>query len=165
MSGITLWEGWIAGGAIGLFAVALLGVTGKQFGCSSSYCHFWSPLSRLRFFRDADFRLDSWRVWFILGVPLGGALAVLTSPGAELVPSFSMGAMYEAVMPEVLWQKLLLLFAGGICLGLGARLANGCTSGHVITGVALLNPPSMLAGALFFIGGLFMAQSLFRVLG
>ena len=161
MSDLSVWSSWVGGIAVGLFAVSLLWVTGKQFGCSSSYCHFWSPVSRLRFFRNAEFRLDSWRVWFILGVPLGGLLAALTSPGHELELSLSMGVMYDAVMPTELWQKVLLLFSGGICLGLGARLAGGCTSGHVITGVALLNPPSMLAGTLFFIGGLFVAQSMF----
>lgn len=49
----------------------------------------------------------------------------------------------------------------GMLMGVGARLAGGCPSGHVISGCALLNPPNLLAGALFFAGGLITAQLLF----
>lgn len=74
-----------------------------------------------------------------------------------------MGQMYYQVMPSVPRVKALLLTAGGALMGAGARLAGGCTSGHVIAGCALLNPPSLLAGALFFSGGLATVQILFRL--
>jgi len=43
------------------------------------------------------------------------------------------------------WQ----LAGGGFLAGFGARLSNGCTAGHGICGVASLQPPSMLAVAIF----------------
>ena len=42
---------------------------------------------------------------------------------------------------------------GGLCIGFGSRYANGCTSGHAITGLSLLSLGSLIAVIGFFIGG------------
>ena len=89
---------------------------------------------------------------------------MLTSPGAEWQVTMSMGELYDSVLPESMWAKVPLLFGGGLLMGLGARMAGGCTSGHVIAGVSLLNVPSIIAGALFFVGGLVVVQVMFRLL-
>jgi hypothetical protein len=39
-------------------------------------------------------------------------------------------------------------------VGFGARYADGCTSGHAITGLANLEPSSLVAVIGFFIGGM-----------
>jgi uncharacterized membrane protein YedE/YeeE len=161
MNEIVIWSGWVAGIAIGLYMLAQHWVTGKQLGCSRSYCSLCAPATRLSFFKNPEFSMSGWRIWFFIGIPLGGLLAVLTSPGAEWQATLSMGALYDSVMPESLWLKSLVLFAGGIMMGVGARMAGGCTSGHVIAGVPSLNLPSMLAGALFFAGGLLAVQLMF----
>ena len=44
--------------------------------------------------------------------------------------------------PEELTWMSLVLFFGGIMIGYGSRAAGGCPSGHSITGMSLLNPPS-----------------------
>ncbi|HNL83747.1 MAG TPA: YeeE/YedE thiosulfate transporter family protein [Chitinophagales bacterium] len=41
-------------------------------------------------------------------------------------------------------------------MGFGTRWANGCTSGHAISGLSDLQLPSLVAVAGFFIGGLIM---------
>ena len=45
----------------------------------------------------------------------------------------------------------LLLVVGGIFVGLGTRLANGCTSGHGVCGIARLSPRGIVA-TLIYIG-------------
>ena len=95
---------------------------------------------------------------------LGGALAALGSPGYEWTLTTSMGAYYDSVMPSVVWQKATVVVLGGIMMGYGARLAGGCTSGHAITGMSLLNLPSMLAGVCFFVGGIVSVQLMFKLL-
>jgi hypothetical protein len=50
-------------------------------------------------------------------------------------------------------------------MGLGARWANGCTSGHGISGTLQLAVSSWLAAVCFFIGGIATAQLIFRVFG
>jgi hypothetical protein len=45
---------------------------------------------------------------------------------------------------------------GGFLVGFGSRWAGGCASGHAITGLADLQPASLIAVVGFFAGGLFM---------
>jgi uncharacterized membrane protein YedE/YeeE len=48
----------------------------------------------------------------------------------------------------------IFIVIGGFFVGFGTRWANGCTSGHAIMGLSLLNPGSLVAVIGFFIGGL-----------
>ena len=43
--------------------------------------------------------------------------------------------------------------AGGLLVGFGTRLANGCTSGHGVCGLARLSPRSFAATATFMAAG------------
>lgn len=45
----------------------------------------------------------------------------------------------------------LLLILAGVCVGVGTRLGNGCTSGHGVCGISRLNPRGIVA-TLFYIG-------------
>ena len=45
------------------------------------------------------------------------------------------------------------LIAGGLLVGFGTRLANGCTSGHGVCGLARLSPRSLAATATFMAAG------------
>jgi hypothetical protein len=42
---------------------------------------------------------------------------------------------------------------GGLLVGFGTRLANGCTSGHGVCGLARLSPRSFVATATFTAAG------------
>ena len=52
----------------------------------------------------------------------------------------------------------ILLLVGGLLVGFGTRYADGCTSGHSITGMSILNWPSLVATISFFAGGLFVVH-------
>ena len=54
------------------------------------------------------------------------------------------------------WWQLL---AGGVVAGFGARLANGCTSGHGICGLASLQWPSLLAVLTFLATAIVTART------
>ena len=165
MGELITWSGWVGGVAIGLYMLGQYWITGKALGCSGVYCNPISPVSRLRFFHESDYaRFDNWRLWFALGLPLGGLLGALSSPDYQWQLTTQMGSMYEQVLPQDLWARIVVLFGGGILMGFGARLAGGCTSGHVISGLSLFNPASFLAAVLFFAGGLVTVQVLFGLL-
>lgn len=167
MTDVIAWPGWVGGIAVGLYALAQLLVTGQPLGVSTGFGSVCGACLRQPFFRQRkylDAEGSSWRFWFIIGLPLGGLVAAMTSPG-EVTASFSLGAMYDAVLPSALWAKALVLLAGGVLMGLGARMAGGCTSGHAIAGMSFLNWPSIVAAAGFFIGGTVAVQVLFRVFG
>lgn len=161
---IVIWAGWIGGIGVGAYAVLQYWLTGRQLGCSAAYGSACGIVSKAAFFQSEEMKpKDNWRIWFLLGLPLGGVVAVLTSPDANYEFTFSMGALYDQVLPDSLWAKGPVLIIGGIFMGLGARMAGGCTSGHAINGCALLNPPSLLAAGGFFLGGLVTVQSLFGI--
>ena len=46
------------------------------------------------------------------------------------------------------------LVVGGLLVGVGTRLANGCTSGHGVSGLARLSPRSAVATATFMLLGI-----------
>jgi hypothetical protein len=70
--------------------------------------------------------------------------------------------MYEQILPGSDAAKAIWLMFGGMLLGFGARLAGACTTGHALVGGAMLNPPSLLAGAVFFASALITTQLLFN---
>jgi uncharacterized membrane protein YedE/YeeE len=53
-------------------------------------------------------------------------------------------------------------FGGGMVMAFGARMAGGCTSGHGISGTLQLNIASWIAVIFFFIGGVILANLIFR---
>jgi len=61
--------------------------------------------------------------------------------------------------------NLAALIAAGLLVGLGTRLANGCTSGHGVCGISRLSLRGIVATILYILGG-GLAMVLFRhVLG
>lgn len=161
------FAGWIGGALVGLFTVGLLWITGRHLGASTGYGNLCGLVSRQPFFRSGEYADPAgWRLWFTLGLPLGGLAGALVTPGYsfEAWAGFSMGEMYDSVMPEAAWAKGLVVLLGGTLIGYGARVAGGCMSGHSIMGLSLLNPPSLLASAGFFAGGIVSVQLLFRAL-
>ena len=161
MTEVIYWAGWVGGIGIGLYGIAQFIISGHLLGVSTGFGNVCGLVSKNSFFHTGKYADNfNWRLFFVIGIPLGGLIAALTSPG-PLVLSFSLGPLYDSVLPESLLFKLPILSLGGIMIGYGSRLAGGCTSGHSISGLALLNPPSILASAGFFAGGIIMVQTLF----
>ncbi len=164
MTEVIAWSGWVGGVAVGTYMVLQLLISGKLLGVSTAFGNVCGYFSKASFFHKGEFeRLNNWRLWFIIGIPLGGFIAAITS-GNGVLFSFSMGTLYNSVLPEALWLKAIVLTIGGIFIGYGSRSAGGCPSGHSISGMALLNPPSILASAGFFVGGIIIVQFLFNLL-
>jgi uncharacterized membrane protein YedE/YeeE len=163
MSGLVVWSGPVGGALIGLYLVAQYWLTGTPLGCSTGYGNVCAMFSRRPYFRTGEHaKWNNWRLWFALGLPIGGLLAAITS-GVVPVPTVSMGALYDAVLPHGVAARGAYLVGGGALIGYGARMAGGCQSGHSINGMSLLNPPSLLASIGFFAGGLGAVQILFRL--
>jgi uncharacterized membrane protein YedE/YeeE len=140
------WDWYIAGPLIGLFVPLLLIFRNKLFGISSSFTHLCSialPESK-RGYLNYNFKKDSWKFYFVIGIFLGAYAAVtFLSAGSQAY----LPADYFSL------EGCIYLFIGGLCVGFGTRYADGCTSGHAITGLSLLNPASLKATVAFFCGG------------
>lgn len=126
------WQHYLAGGLLLGVGVALLFTcTGLIGGMSTVFSSTWSYCVRSPFFQQERFTGSrAWRLVYALGLVLG-ALAwwLLLGDGKPL----------STAVP--VWQLLV----GGFLVGYGARLGNGCTSGHGICGLGSLQWPSLLA--------------------
>ncbi|MEP0944062.1 YeeE/YedE family protein [Tateyamaria sp.] len=59
-------------------------------------------------------------------------------------------------------SQLWLLILGGLCVGVGTRFANGCTSGHGVCGLSRLSLRGLVA-TLFYIGAGVVTVSIVRI--
>jgi uncharacterized membrane protein YedE/YeeE len=143
---------YLAGGLlIGAGVGVLFVFTGLIGGASTVFSSSWSYLVKRPFFQQARF-VDSrdWRLVYAAGMMLGALLWWLV-----LGP-------YTGVQTTVPWWQLL---AGGAIAGFGARLANGCTSGHGICGLASLQMPSLLAVLIFLATAMVSARLVLAIGG
>lgn len=71
-----------------------------------------------------------------------------------LVGMVATGAVLSALHPEWFSQSQSspgVLVVAGLMVGLGTRLANGCTSGHGVCGIARLSARSLAATGVFML--------------
>lgn len=139
------WQHYLAGGLLVGAGVSLLFVfTGLVGGMSTVFSSTWSWFSGLPFFRQPRFTGSRvWRLVFAAGLVLGALIWWLT-----------LGPPGGVVTTVPAWQLLL----GGFLVGFGARLSNGCTSGHGICGLASLQVPSLQAVLIFVATAMVVAQ-------
>jgi uncharacterized membrane protein YedE/YeeE len=97
--------------------------------------------------------LKDWLVFEILGVALGGLLSAILAGRFRTVIDRGPNTTDRA--------RMVYAFGGGTIMGVGAKLARGCTSGQALTGGALLSVGSWL----FIIGAFtagYLAAPLFK---
>lgn len=90
-----------------------------------------------------------WLVFEVLGVIIGGFIS--GSLAGRVKSKVEKGPRATTRM------RLIYAFVGGSLMGLGAKLARGCTSGQALTGGALLNLGSWAFMLAVFAGGYAMA--------
>jgi len=156
-----LLAAWLGGILMGIFVIMHFVIIGRGVGGSTGFvCAVKRSTNSKSLFFGYD--LDPLKLFFSLGLPLGGLIHVLFIQGGEFSLSFDMG-IYDTILPSSDLLKGLMLAAGGALLGIGARLAGGCTSGHALAGGALLNPVSLMIAGIFFATAVAVAQLLFYI--
>lgn len=166
------WPWYIGGPLIGLMVPTLLIAENKRLGISSTLrqiCAACIPAGIP--FLKYDWKRESWNLFFVGGILLGGWIAgwVFANPHAVDISVQtsrvlrSLGVNTErGLMPDNLfnWDTLIslkglsLMVVGGFLVGFGTRYAGGCTSGHGIMGLSNLEWPSLVAVIFFFTGGI-----------
>jgi uncharacterized membrane protein YedE/YeeE len=170
------WPWYIAGPLIGLTVPLLLLIGNKSFGISSSMRHICAAVlpSNISYFKY-DWKKEAWNLFFVAGILLGGMISVIYLANPEPVkvhPDLAADLLkygvddYSGIVPTQLfnWENLFtlkgffMMVIGGFLVGFGTRYAGGCTSGHSITGLSMLQLPSLIATCCFMVGGFIMAN-------
>ena len=139
---VIMGRGLGASGAFStLVATAVHTASPQHAGANEFYAEYLGDGSRSPFM--------DWLVFEVIGVFAGGllsgALAGRIAKSVERGPSISRSG------------RLAFAFAGGALMGIGAKLARGCTSGQALTGGALLNVGSWAFMLAVFAGAYAMA--------
>jgi uncharacterized membrane protein YedE/YeeE len=142
---------YIAGPLVGMVIVGLRAAVNKPLGALGGYIdvvdHGTRP-SQLGF-----------SAFLLLGIVIGGAFF------ANLTGTFSPTWVYCTGLPlNGSWQLAALLGAG-LVMGIGARTAGGCTSGHGLCGVSLGSAASAVSTITFFITAVALAHAFSWLLG
>jgi len=157
-----LWPPVLVGALIAGLGFAQRWLADQPLSCSTGFANLATSL-RPGGHRD---RRDDWRIVFLIGIVGGGLIAGLTDGAPEWQGTAAeFGRFYTALVPDSSIGAALWWLVGGLLIGLGARLAGGCTSGHTIAGVAMGAPASIAASATFFAVAVGSAQLAAWMLG
>jgi uncharacterized membrane protein YedE/YeeE len=175
------WPWYVAGPLIGLVVPVTYLYAGRRWGLSSTFrdvCAATFP-GRLDYFNYSWRQIGGWRLTMVAGMIIGGfitgrtgsdSVAISEATHADLV---ALGISdFSGLVPSELfsWSAIatlpgfVLIIVGGFLVGFGTRYANGCTSGHAISGLSALRLTSLVAVVGFFIGGLISTHLLLPML-
>lgn len=173
MAGVSLrdkaWSPYLAGVVIGLLQVPAFLLVETALSASSSYVTVGGLLASLADpgIAQIDYvakHLSAtgknwWQVALVVGIAIG-AYGSMRLSGARRHPiSPAWGRALASSTPAT---RYAVAFVGGFVMLFGARLADGCTSGHGLSGMAQLAVSSTIAVAAMFVGGIVTALLLLR---
>jgi len=162
------WSPYLAGALVGLLAVASVYATtrwlGKTsyLGASTTFVRAAGLLEQTvapnhvmanEYFTKEKVRVD-WQFMLVLGIFLGALLSSVTGRSFRLE---SVPPTWEKRFGPSIWKRAAGAFAGGIVAMVGARMADGCPSGHGLSGTMQLSVSGFVALAMFFGVGVVVA--------
>jgi uncharacterized membrane protein YedE/YeeE len=163
------WSPYVVGIGIGVLSWLSFLILKKPLGTSTTYAKTSGMIERL--FRGPDvglkpyyqkIKLDiDWQWMLVLGIVFGSLLSALLSGdfSFEWVPALWLSSFGNT--PVI---RVIIALIGGIFLGFGARWADGCTSGHGISGTLQLAVSSWISAIAFFVSGILVAHILFNLI-
>lgn len=163
------WSPYLAGALVGVLAivsvVATARVTGRgsYLGASTTFVRAAGLLERAfaagrvndrEYYSKVKPRVD-WQFMLVVGIFLGALLSSLTDgsfKGEGVPPAWS--ARFGRSIGKRAWWAI----AGGMAAMIGARMADGCPSGHGLSGLMQLSVSGIVALVLFFATGVGVAH-------
>ena len=163
------WSPYAAGIFIGLLQIPAFLIIETALGASSSYVTVGAAIAGL--FDPSLFDIDYvarhiaangknlWQVALVVGIAVGAFVSMRLSRAvrAPISPIWS-----RALGSPSRGLRYAVAFAAGFLMLFGARIADGCTSGHGLSGMAQLSVGSTVAVAAMFAGGITTGLLLLR---
>lgn len=162
------WTPYAVGIGIGILSWASFFISRKPIGCSTAFAKTSGMIEKLflgekteskPYYRKEKLSVD-WQWMLVVGIIIGAFISASLSGDFEWqwVPS-----VWAAAFGEDPLLRVGASLIGGVFLGFGARWADGCTSGHGISGTLQLAVSSWISAICFFIGGILAAHLMFKI--
>lgn len=162
------WPAYIVGLLMGLLLTAVFAY-GYQIGASSGIARISalieqamapSLIEKGSYFHKqlSDQVIFNWRVLFVIGIFVGSLIATRLSRQ----PAPKQNTIWTRSFGSSAAKRYAAAFFGGVLLMVGARLANGCTSGHAISGGAQLAVVSWVFMIVLFAVAITTAMTLYK---
>jgi uncharacterized protein len=141
--------------------VFLTAVFDRQIGASTTYPYVGDLLTGLtqNDYFASTVKPGQWELIFLAGSLLSGLVISLIRKDFKIQLIHSGWAKTEG---HSLVKRIIWAFFGGFIMLIGARMAGGCTSGHVISGGMQIAASSLLFGAFVFSGLLLTGKFFYR---
>jgi uncharacterized membrane protein YedE/YeeE len=162
------WSPYAAGIGIGLLSCVAFLLSDKPIGCSTAFSRTSGMIERLfrggivaekAYYKKFAPTIE-WEWMLVVGIFIGAFLSAALSGQLQVAWVPQRWASSFGDTPVLRW---IVALVGGIVVGIGARWAGGCTSGHGISGSLQLAVSSWLAVLCFFIGGIITAMAVFHL--
>ncbi len=166
----TRWSPYAVGIGIGILSWLSFLIPRHPIACSTTFAKTSGMIERLfrgdkvaekPYYQKIKLVVD-WQYMLVVGVVIGSFISALLSGDFQWqwVPPIWDASFGSDVIPRV-----AVALIGGVFIGFGARWADGCTSGHGISGTLQLAVSSWISALCFFIGGILAAHVIYRVIG
>lgn len=167
------WSPYLAGALTGLLAIASVFATTKfmgktnYLGASTTFVRAAGLLEKTvapdrvsanEYFTKEKVRVD-WQFMLVVGIFFGALISSLTDRSFKFE---SAPPTWRDRFGASIWKRAAGAFFGGIIAMMGARMADGCPSGHGLSGMMQLSASAFAALAVFFISGVIVANILYR---
>lgn len=164
------WSPYTVGIGIGILSWFSFLISRQPIACSTTFAKTSGMIEKLfrgrktrskPYYQKLGLNVD-WQWMLVLGIMIGSLASAIMSGDFrwQWVPKIWSAAVGGAPIPRV-----IAALAGGILLGFGARWADGCTSGHGISGTMQLAVSSWISATCFFAGGIMTTYVFFGVMG
>ena len=162
------WNPYLVGALIGLLSILTFSLANKPLGMSTGLAQAAGACAMPILGADkvaantywAKTAIPTWdySTLFLLGTVLGALLSALLCGVFKF--SADSAVWTESFGPSKT-KRLIAAFIGGIIIMYGARLADGCTSGHGISGCLQLAVSGWLFFIVMFASGILTAKLLY----
>ncbi len=167
------WNPYLAGALTGLLAIASVWATTQWLdktsflGASTTFVRAAGYLEKTaapehvansEYFKHTSPKLD-WQFMLVAGIFIGSLISSVMDGSFALE---SVPPTWQNRFGSSVFKRAIAAILGGIVAMVGARLADGCPSGHGLSGVMQLSVSGLAAMACFFAGGIIAAYLVYR---
>lgn len=166
------WSPYLAGALVGVLAIlsayattAWLGKT-SYLGASTTFVRGAGVIEQQiapervqanEYFTQQKIKID-WQFMLVLGIFIGSLLSSTTDKSFKLE---SVPPVWEKRFGPSVGKRAVGAFLGGIIAMMGARMADGCPSGHGLSGMMQLSVSAFVALGMFFAVGIIVAAFIY----